>query len=343
MDRPPPPCAVGEGVYWARNDAFPLSSTAEGGGGGIGIGVLAGKTRSPTGQARRGPCLSQMPQWAKQIRDFCNARILFIHPQQLGLGVTALANRIDSSGELPKLSVEEQQRYARQMGPGVLSDEGQRRLKHSVALVTRVGGMGGPAALMLTMAGVGRVIIAHGGALITPDLNRQVLGSESGLERPRMPAFGDYLRSMNRFVEVETIDHEPDDDEADQLAQRCDILVSCAPTFAERLRLNKMAVRHDKPLIDAAQWGMTGTLMVLKPHVTACLQCVYPEPPPFEELFPVVGAISSAVGSLAALEAVKILSECGQPMWGTMVNYDGFHGRTVDVALRRNPNCNCCS
>ncbi len=247
-----------------------------------------------------------------------------------------------AAGNLPDLSAEEQQRYARQIGPGVLSADGQARLKKSVALVTRVGGMGGPASLMLAMAGVGRVIIAHGGTLITPDLNRQVLGSENGLDHSRMPRFGEYLRSMNRFVEVETIDHEPDDDEADQLAQRCDILVSCAPTFAERLRLNRVAVRHDKPLIDAAQWGMTGTLMVLKPHETACLECVYPERPPFEELFPVVGAISSAVGSLAALEAVKILSGCGQPMWGKLVNYDGFHGRTVDVTLRRDKNCVCC-
>jgi molybdopterin/thiamine biosynthesis adenylyltransferase len=244
---------------------------------------------------------------------------------------------------LLELHAQERQRYARQIGPGVLTTEGQLRLKKSTALVTRVGGMGGPAALMLTMAGVGRVIIAHGGQLISPDLNRQVLGCEAGLKQPRMPAFGQYLQSMNQFVEVETIDHEPGDDEADELASRCDVLLSCAPTFEERLRLNRAAVRNGKPLIDAAQWGMTGTLMVLRPPQTACLQCVYPEPPPFEEMFPVVGAISSAVGSFAALEAIKILSECGQPMWGKMANYDGFHGRMFDVQLRRDDKCACCA
>ena len=81
---------------------------------------------------------------------------------------------------------------------------------------------------MLTMAGVGRVIIAHGGKLISPDLNRQVLGAEGGLNQPRLPAFGDHLRSVNRFVEVETVDHEPDDREADELAQRCDL---CSPVL----------------------------------------------------------------------------------------------------------------
>ena len=74
--------------------------------------------------------------------------------------------------------------------------------------------MGGPAALSLVMAGVGRVILAHGGTLASPDLNRQVLGSERGIGEPRAGQFADFLRSMNRFVSVETIDHEPDDEEA---------------------------------------------------------------------------------------------------------------------------------
>ena len=72
------------------------------------------------------------------------------------------------------LSPDELHRYARQIGPGVLSAEGQSRLKRSAVLITRAGGMGGPAALCLTMAGVGRVVIAHGGEMTSPDLNRQV-------------------------------------------------------------------------------------------------------------------------------------------------------------------------
>ena len=247
------------------------------------------------------------------------------------------------AGEAAGLSTDERERYARQLGPGVLTLEGQQRLKQSTALVTRAGGMGGPAALMLTLAGVGRIIIAHGGELRSPDLNRQVLRTEHGLDQPRAPRFGEYLRSMNRFVAVEVIDHEPDDQEAHAWAGRTDIILSCAPTFEERLRLNAAAVAHDVPLIDAAQWGMTGTLMVLKPGHTACLQCVYPQTPEFEELFPVVGAISSAIGSLAALEAIKILSGCGRPRWGELLSYDGFHGHVREVELRRDPECHCCS
>jgi len=232
-----------------------------------------------------------------------------------------------------KLSADEQQRYARQMGDGVLSEEGQLRLKQSTVLITRTGGMGGPAAQMLAMAGVGTVIIAHGGDLITPDLNRQVLGSEAGVGLPRAPHFAEYLRSMNRFIQVEAIDHEPGDEEAAALAARCDLILSCPPTFEERLRLSRAAQTAGIPFIDAAQWGMTGTLMVFQPGGRAYLDRVYPEPPPFEEFFPVVGAISAATGSLAALEAIKILSGDGAPMWDTMLVYDGFHSNVTKIAI----------
>lgn len=196
---------------------------------------------------------------------------------------------------------------------------------------------------MLAMGGVGRVIIAHGGTMISPDLNRQVLGAERVVGKPRAADFGNYLRAMNHFVEVEAIDHEPNDAEAAELAARCSIILSCPPTFEERLRLNRAAVQAGIPFIDAAQWGMTGTLIVVKPGETACLECLYPKPPPFEELFPVVGAISSAIGSLAALEAIKILSETGQPLWGKMLTYDGYLGKVTNVQLQRRKDCACCS
>ena len=157
--------------------------------------------------------------------------------------------------EAAGLTTEEHERYARQLGPGVLSLAGQQRLKQSAAFVTRAGGMGGPAALMLTMAGVGRVIIAHGGELRSPDLNRQVLGTEHGLDQPRAPRFGEYLRSMNRFVEIEVIDHEPDDRDAHAFAQRVDVMLSCAPTFEERLRLNSAAVAQGRSVDRCGSMG----------------------------------------------------------------------------------------
>jgi molybdopterin/thiamine biosynthesis adenylyltransferase len=240
------------------------------------------------------------------------------------------------------LTTDERLRYERQIGPGVLTEEGQRRLKSSTALVTRVGGLGGPAALALVLAGVGKVIIAHGGELESPDLNRQLLGSEAGLGKPRAEQFAATLRSMNRFVTVEAMDHEPEECQAAELAQKVDIILSCPADFEHRLRLNRAAHQAGIPFLDAAQWGMAGSLLVSDGRSTPCLACAYPEIPPFETRFPVVGAISATMGNLAALEAIKILSGTGQPLWGKMLLVDGFHGEMRQIKLRHRTDCPAC-
>lgn len=242
----------------------------------------------------------------------------------------------------PDLSPEQWERYDRQLGAGVLTLAAQTQLARATVLVSRVGGMGGPAAQALVMAGVGRVIFAHGGTLISPDLNRQVLGGEAGLGQPRAGQFAERLRSLNRFITVEAIDHEPDDAEALALAKRADLVISSAPTFAERLRLNAAAVAAVVPLVDAAQWGLAGTLIGVAPGRTACLRCLYPADPPFEERFPVVGAISAAIGALAALEAIKILTGVGQNVLGRLWMIDGCQNRTSMMDLARRGDCPVC-
>ncbi len=248
----------------------------------------------------------------------------------------------DELSDPVSLPPEAWQRYARQIGPGVLSREAQRRLSRATVLITRAGGMGGPTALALAAAGVGRIVLAHGGLLQLPDLNRQILGSEAGLGQPRAAQFAARLRSLNSAVDVVAIDHEPDEAEAHRLAQQADLIISAAPNFAERFRLNFAAVTTGKPLIDAAQWGMQGSLCVLAPGKTACLRCLYPEPPEFEEHFPVLGAISMAIGALAALEAIKILAQVGEPSWGKMWIVDAYRGHTSIVELVRSPDCRAC-
>ena len=117
------------------------------------------------------------------------------------------------------------------VGAGRLDGGQQQRLKRSSVFITRAGGMGGPAALMLAMAGVGRVVIAHGGPLVSADLNRQVLGAEEHLGEPRAKHFAARLRAMNRFVTVEAVDHEPDDREALAWAQAVRSVALLCPKF----------------------------------------------------------------------------------------------------------------
>ena len=251
------------------------------------------------------------------------------------------SNRPRRTMTMPSLSPEELVRYARQIGPGVLTVEGQEKLKNSTALISRAGGMGGPAALALVMAGVGKVIIAHGGRLVSPDLNRQVLGSERVLGEPRACHFAEYLRGMNRFVTVEAVDHEPDDAEAIALARRVNIVLSCADLRGTAATEPRGSQRR-RAAGRCRSMGNDGNAACRRSGRTACLQCIYPAAPEFEKMFPVVGAISAATGSLAALEAIKILSGAGCPSFGRLWAMDGYRGVSRQLQLERNPRCPCC-
>lgn len=243
---------------------------------------------------------------------------------------------------LPALSTEEDQRYARQMAPALFGHAGQQRLKAASVLVTRIGGVGGPAALTLLTAGVGKLIVAHAGTLESPDLNRQLLGTEAGLGYSRVEQFAATLRAHNSFGRVEAIDHEPNDAEARDWAHEVDLIVSCAADFPQRLRLSRAAHQAGIPFIDAAQWGMTGSLLVSNGRSTPCLDCLYPEVPPFEADFPVSGAIAAVMGNLAAMEALKILSGVGSPLFGRLLVVEGLKGEIRNIRLQRRATCSIC-
>ena len=129
---------------------------------------------------------------------------------------------------------------------------------------------------------------------------------------------------------------------ADQLLTGVQLILDGTDNFETRYLINDFAVQNGKPWIYGAAVGSYGITMPVVPGETACLRCIYPDDPPFEEHFPVVGAISSAIGSLAALEAIKLLSGCGQPLAGKMQVIDAYHGVTSQVALQRREDCSVC-
>jgi molybdopterin/thiamine biosynthesis adenylyltransferase len=145
-------------------------------------------------------------------------------------------------------------------------------------------------------------------------------------------------------VEIEALDHEPDDDEALRLARRVDIVCSCPPGWVERHRLNRACVRSGTPMIEAGMRGLEGIMTAILPGQTPCLECYMPEDsqPPFEEYFPVLGSVSHALGSMAATEAIKVLTGLGRPLFGRILNMD-LGTMTFRVHnLRRRPDCLVC-
>ena len=242
------------------------------------------------------------------------------------------------------LTDDERAIYEWQLWVQGFGEEGQLRLKQSTVLVTRCGGVGGTLAYYLAAAGVGRLILAHAGDLRSSDLNRQLLMSHAGLGKSRIEQAADRLRALNPRIDIVPIAENVSLENAERLVTTADLVASCAPLFGERLHLNRFAVEQRKPLVDCAMYELEAQLTTVSPGRGPCLACLYPtEPAAWRRQFPVFGAVAGTIGSLGAMEAIKVLAGLGEPLIGRMLLCDlgAMAFRTVQV--RRDPKCVVCA
>jgi molybdopterin/thiamine biosynthesis adenylyltransferase len=244
---------------------------------------------------------------------------------------------------LPDLTPEERERYQWQSWTPGFSEEGQRKLKASTVLISRAGGVGGTAALQLTAAGIGKLILAHGGDLRLNDLNRQLLMTTGHIGQPRIESAQRRLQELNPNVLVETVNANFNEDNAASLVAQADIVISAAPLFEERLLMNREGVRQGKPVIQCAMHDLEAIVLLTLPGQSACLSCLTPEPPAWwRREFPVFGAVSGTAGCIAAMEAIKLITGLGTTLAGSMacIDFNTMRMRTVSVA--RDPQCAVC-
>jgi molybdopterin/thiamine biosynthesis adenylyltransferase len=233
--------------------------------------------------------------------------------------------------------------YEWQLWVADFGERGQELLKGSTVLVSRIGGVGGSAAYQLAAAGVGKLVLAHAGNLRPNDLNRQILMHHDGVGQPRVELAARRLRELNPYVDIEVVAENITENNVEDLVRRVDLVVSCAPLFKERLLMNREAVRHGRPLVDCAMFDLEAQLLSVKPRESACLACLYPaEPPHWQREFPVFGAVAGSIGCLGAMEAVKILAQFGQPLFGTLLMSDLRDMTFRNAQVQRNPDCPVC-
>jgi molybdopterin-synthase adenylyltransferase len=244
---------------------------------------------------------------------------------------------------LLELTPTELERYQRQIMLLGFGEEGQKKLKASTALVSGVGGLGGTAALYLAVAGIGKLILVRGGDLRLDDMNRQILMTHDWVGKPRVFKAKETLEQINPDVEIEAIAEYITAENVNPLVQKADIVLSCAHNFDERYLLNDACVGWKKPIVEAAMDGMYAYLTTIVPLQTPCLSCIFPEKPKWDRRgFGVVGAVSGTLACLAALEAIKVISGLGKPLYGQLLTMD-FDG--LDFAKRRlykDPDCSVC-
>ena len=242
-----------------------------------------------------------------------------------------------------ELSAEEREVYSWQLPVTGFGEEGQKKLKAASVLISRCGGLGGIVAYELAAAGVGRLVLAHGGKIKPSDLNRQILMTHGGIGQSRVESAARRLRELNPNIQVVAVPENVQETNAQRLVAGVDIVVDCAPLFEERYLLNREAVRGAKPLIECAVYELEANLTTIVPGKTPCLRCLYREPPPsWTRRFPVLGAVSATVGALAAMEVIKLLAGFGQPLLGYMLACDLRTMTFRKLRVRRDPACPEC-
>lgn len=242
------------------------------------------------------------------------------------------------------LTAEERAVYEWQMWVPGVGEEGQRKLKNARVLVSRVGGLGGLVALELAAAGVGRLVLAHGGVLQPSDLNRQLLQTHDHIGKPRIDSIVRRLKELNPRCEIIGVPENVSETNSETLVAQADIVVDAAPMFQERLALNAAAFHAGKPMVECAMHTLEASVTTFVPGKTGCLACYIPEvPPAWTRQFPVFGAVSGTAACIGAMEVIKLITGIGSTLQGELLSMNLGNMQFRKVRLPKRADCAVCS
>ena len=247
--------------------------------------------------------------------------------------------------ELPVLSPFELERYERQLRIEGFGLEGQRRLKGASVLISRLGGVGGTVATALVRAGIGRVVIVHPGVIVPEYLNRWVWAGPADLGRPVTEVLSQRLREINPEVDVLAVPASVREAPLADLISQVDVVADGAPLFEERYLMNSEAMRQGKPIVSGAMFSTEGYVTTMVPGQTPCLVCIYPQKPDYWnslEVFPAIGPGPMIVGSMMAMEVIKVLSGFGQLLTNALWFFDLDTTLVRRLTISRRSDCPVC-
>ena len=245
------------------------------------------------------------------------------------------------------LSDAEVERYSRQLVLEEWSAQAQERLRDASAIVVGAGALGSPAAAYLAAAGVGRIGIVDSDPVELSNLQRQPLHFTPDIGTNKAESAAAKLGVLNPEVTVEPYPVRLDESNAAAIVTGADVVLDCSDTFATRYLVNDACCAARVPLVEAGVLGFEGLVMAIRPGETACYRCAFPSPPPPETVracrdYGVLGPVAAVVGSLQALEALKLLAGVGEPLVDCFLQFDGRTVSHLVVATSRRPDCAAC-
>jgi molybdopterin/thiamine biosynthesis adenylyltransferase len=239
------------------------------------------------------------------------------------------------------LSVDERKRYDRQIMIRGVGEEGQEKLRRAKILIAGAGGLGSPAAMYLTAAGVGKIRVVDHDSVELSNLNRQVLHWDEDIGRSKVESATEKLKKLNRAVEIEAIEETITEANLSQLVADSDLIVDAMDNLPTRYLLNKAAVERNIPFFHGAIYGFEGRAMTIIPGKTACLRCVYHGVVPGEK-FPVMGVAPGVIGCIQATEVIKYIVGIGELLTNRFLIYDGLNLTFTELRVKKDPNCEDC-
>jgi molybdopterin/thiamine biosynthesis adenylyltransferase/molybdopterin converting factor small subunit len=254
----------------------------------------------------------------------------------------------DSNGAAPSsaLKPEEVMRYSRHIIMPQVGPQGQRKLRDAKVLVVGAGGLGGPVALYLALAGVGTIGITEFDVVDLSNLQRQILHQTPDIDKPKLQSAKESLLAYNPHVNIVEHPMPITSDNAMDIIPNYDIVVNGADNFATRYLVNDACYLAGKTLVDGAILLFDGQLTVYEPG-KGCYRCLYPDPPP-PGLVPscaeagVLGAITGIIGSMQATEVFKQILDIGEPMVNRLLLVDALTMQFREMKLRQDPSCPLC-
>lgn len=255
-------------------------------------------------------------------------------------------NSVRSADELA-LSQEEVRRYSRHLIMPEIGMRGQKKLKAAGVLIIGAGGLGSPLAMYLAAAGIGRLGLVDYDVVDHTNLQRQLLYGTEDVGKPKLAAAADRIRSINPHVQVDTF-HEPlTSANALRILAPYDVIIDGTDNFPTRYLVNDACVLLGKPNVYGSIFRFEGQVSVFHAAEGPCYRCLYPEPPP-PGLVPscaeggVLGVLPGIVGTLQALEAIKLIVGVGEPLIGRLLLFDALPMQFTELKLRKNPRCRVC-
>lgn len=238
-------------------------------------------------------------------------------------------------------------RYSRQILLAQVDIDGQQRLLDSHVLIVGVGGLGAPVALYLAAAGVGQMTLADPDQVDLTNLQRQIIHQQADIGRDKVASASKRLLALNPQVKIHTLPQALSGQVLADAVGAVDLVLDCSDNFATRQAVNRACVAARKPLVSGAAIRLEGQLSVFDPRRvdSPCYQCLYGDG---EETTlscseaGVLGPLVGTIGSLQALEALKLLAGFGTPLVGRLLLLDALDVRFRELRVPRDPACACC-